>query len=416
MTRGARQSTRPWIEPKLLGVLLLGLAIRVLLMPRVGYGPDIGFWKSWLTYSTEFGISNVYALQLPGQTYPPVLLYMLWLLGRLYLLIWPAADSAWLTAFVKVPAVAADLVAALLLARIARRRDSRLSPVHAASLVALNPVWIWLSAYWGQVDILHGGLVAGAWYAALAGAPGIGGALLAVAALTKPQGLLALPAVAMLIARRSGSRGLLRAIAVGAGCTIVICLPFLVKGYAGRLFQIYAGAGNVYPILSLKAFNPWWIVTVVIGGRLGEDLPSDAGTIVAGISPHWIGLGLFLAATVWIVVRCAGRPEGSRAWRLLTLQWLAFFLLPTQVHERYLAPALVSIAVAALFDRRSRILHALLSLAVMLNLLYVVPGVAWVANAVRVVTLNGVLVALGLCAIAFVLVRDEIRDGRIGAR
>jgi hypothetical protein len=406
----------PLMEPKLLGVLLAGLAIRLLLMPRVGYGPDIGFWKSWLTYSTEFGIANVYALQMPGQTYPPVLLYMLWLLGRLYLVFWPAADSAWLTAFVKVPAVAADLVAALLLARVARRHGSGLSPVRAASLIALNPVWIWLSAYWGQVDILHGGLVAGAWYAALAGSSGIGGALLAIASLTKPQGLIVLPAAAMLIARRSGTRGLLRAVAVGSACAIVICLPFLVKGFGGRLVEIYARAGNVYPVLSLNAFNPWWIATVLMGGGGGRPFPSDAGAVIGAVTPHTIGLVLFLAATVWIVVRCARRPEGSRAWRLLTLQWLAFFLLPTQVHERYLAPALVSLAVAAVIDRRARILHLLLSLAVLLNLLYVVPGAAWISNVVKIVTIDGVLVALGLCAIAVLLVRDEIRDGRIGAR
>ncbi len=393
-------------------MLAAGLLIRALLMPHVGYTPDIVFWKSWLSYATQYGIANVYSLELPGQTYPPVLLYLLWLLGRLYLWIWPAAvDSAWLTAFVKIPAVVADLVAAVLLARLARRRSGGIGLRGAAAMMALNPVWIWLSAYWGQVDILHGGLAAAAWFAALSGAAGVSGILLALGVLTKPQGLIILPAAAVVIARRSGARGLGRAVVLGICTTGLICAPFLITGYGRRLYEIYAGAGGVYPMLSVKAFNPWWIVTVLMGRAHVAPLPSDATPLAMGITPHAIGVALFLAATAWIVWRCSGRLDGPRAWRLLTLQWLAFFLLPTQVHERYLAPALVSFAVAAVLDRRATTIYLLLSLGVFLNLLYVVPGMAVIGTIVRVVTLDGVLVALGLCAIAFLLVRRDVREG-----
>jgi hypothetical protein len=393
------------------------LIVRALLLPRVGYPPDIAFWKSWLSYATEYGIANVYALQLPGQTYPPVFLYLLWLMGRLYLWIWPAAvDSAWLTAFVKIPAVVADLTAAFLLARLARRSAGGIGPRRAAAALALNPALIWLSAYWGQVDILHGGLAAGAWFAALSGAAGASGVLLALGILTKPQGLIILPAAVALIARRSGARGVARAVALGAGAALLVCLPFLLDGYGRRLYGIYAGAGSVYPVLSLKAFNPWWIVTVWSGGSGGHPFPSDAAPIALGITPRALGRALFLAATAWITWRCAGRMDGPRAWRLLTLQWLAFFLLPTQVHERYLAPALVSFAVAAALDRRAMILYGILALCVLLNLLYVVPGIAAVGTIVRAVTLDGILVALGLCAVAFLLVRTDLREGRQRAR
>jgi hypothetical protein len=410
-----RKGARP--GSSILLVLIAGLLIRALLMAQVGYKPDILFWKSWLSYATQYGIANVYSLELPGQTYPPVFLYLLWLLGRLYLWIWPAAvDSAWLTAFVKIPAVAADLVAAVLLARLARSTKGGISPRGAAAMMALNPVWIWLSAYWGQVDILHGGLAAAAWFAALSGAAGASGILLALGVLTKPQGLIILPAAAVLIVRRSGTRALGRAVALGACTAGLICAPFLIAGYGRRLYEIYAGAGGVYPMLSVKAFNPWWIATVLTGGAHAAPLPTDATPLAMGITPHAIGIALFLAATAWIVWRCAGRIDGPRAWRLLTLQWLAFFLLPTQVHERYLAPALVSFAVAAVLDRRTTTLYLLLSLGVFLNLLYVVPGTAVIGRIVRVGTLDGVLVALGFCAIAFLLVRQEVREGGADAR
>jgi Gpi18-like mannosyltransferase len=383
---------------------MVGLAIRLPLLSTIGYAPDIAFWKSWLSFATTNGIHHVYALEMPGQTYPPVFLYLLWGLGNLYRFLWPnAEDSAWLTAFVKLPAVAADLVAAGLLACYARRRGG--SPRAAAAMFALNPVLIWLSSYWGQVDVLHGGLAVAAWAAALGGLPIVAGALLALGVLVKPQGLLVLPAGAALLVRSCGRRGLARAAAAGGILTAAMLAPFVVSGYGRRLIDIYAGAGDVYPYVSVNAFNPWWCVSVLRPGGFHRALMSDAGL------PRSLGLFLFAAATAWIVWRMIRRPaEGPRAWRLLTLQWLAFFLLATQVHERYLVPATLSFAPAVILDRRLLPLWLALTGAILLNILYIVPGSAAVATIVRIVSLNGILVALLLSGVAVLLVRKEIRE------
>lgn len=391
-------------DPWLVAILMLGLAIRLPALPVVGYAPDIAFWKSWLSFATVNGIGNVYALQVPGQTYPPVFLYILWGLGNLYRLLWPdTGDSAWLTAFVKLPAVAADIVAAGLIAGYARRRGA--SARAAATMLALNPVLIWLSSYWGQVDILHGGLAAAAWGTALAGNPILSGSLLAIGVLVKPQGILVLPAGAALLARRTGGRGLGRAALSGGVLAAFVLAPFVANGYGRRLFDIYAGAGNVYPYVSVNAFNPWWCVSILRPGGSTRALMSDVGW------PHAIGLILFAIATAWIVwrtIRCPVTPP--RVWRLLTLQWLAFFLLPTQVHERYLVPAILSFAPAVIIEPRLLWIWLALTGGILLNVLYLVPGPAVVATLVRVVSMNGILVAALLTLIAALLVRAEIRE------
>ncbi len=228
------QVGRAAFDPWLWFIVLAGLLIRLPAIAHVYYPHDIAFWKSWLTYSTSFGLQNVYGLDLPGQTYPPVLLYLLFGLGSIYRGIWPQAqDTPILTAFVKIPAIAGDLAAAILLAVYARRhkRPGSLGPRAAAAILAFHPALFWLSSLWGQVDVLHGGLAAGAWAAAIAGSAGWAGALVALGILTKPQGLIVAPAIAVLLAARAGRRGLVRATLFGAAVTVVVTLPFVLAGF-----------------------------------------------------------------------------------------------------------------------------------------------------------------------------------------
>jgi Gpi18-like mannosyltransferase len=410
------RSQKAW----LLLVLACGLAVRLPLLPLTGYAPDLAYWKSWASYSTAFGIHEVYALDLPGQNYPPVVLYLLWAVGSLYHAIWPAADdSAVLTAFVKLPALLGDLLAIPFLIRFASRRTpGHLGPIGAASLLAFHPALVWLSSFWGQVDILLGLLVAVAWMAAWRGAAVWTGLLTAVAILTKPQALVVLPAIAAVLLARRRMGGLLLAAGSAWIASFVLVLPFLAAGYRCVLTHIYTGAGDVYPYWSVNGFNPWWAAVVATGGGDTPLTYLDDRGFIGPITPRRIGLVVLLGATAWIVSRAfalardPGERYRARAWRLLTLQWLAFFLLPTQMHERYLVPALVSFAPAAVLERRWFWIYGALSLGVFLNLLYMVPGIAIVRRVVRFTTLNGILVALLLTAVAVLIVIAEVRGGR----
>jgi len=356
----------------------------------------------------------------PLQPYPPVLLYILWGFGQVYSHLWPwARDSTLLTVFVKLPAVVVDLAVALLAAAYARRHQTPgvLSPRVAAGIVALHPALIWLSAYWGQVDILHGAICAAAWGAAGAGLSGAAGGLLALGVMTKPQGLIIIPAAVALLYARTGFRGVARASGAGAVVIGVLTLPFLLAGYAREVAGIYLGAADVYPYVSVYAFNPWWIVALLLGGTREAPLVRDDVGRFGPVTPRHLGTLLFVIVTVWICWRClrvrrATRFPADRGWRLLTLQWLAFFLLPTHVHERYLAPALVSMLPVALLQSRWRWGYLVLSLGVLLNVVYTLPGTRGLLTVVRLLSGEGVLVAVALVGLAVVLVRAEIQEGR----
>ncbi|MFB3907569.1 MAG: hypothetical protein ACE15D_04110 [Candidatus Eisenbacteria bacterium] len=424
----------PRLDAWALVIVCAALLLRLPLLPQAGYAPDLAYWKSWMSYASAYGIPHVYELELPGQTYPPVLLYLLGGLGHVYTLLVPSGeDSRLLTAFVKIPALLADLAVVALLARFAAARaampgrgardDAGLGVCGAAALAAFHPALIWLSSYWGQIDALLGGLVAGAWLALLARRAALGGMLIALAVLTKPQGLIVLPPAIALAAATTGMRGLARSIAAGAATTVLVSAPFVLAGSGGKLAGLYLGSTDVYPCLSLNAWNPWWIVTLLSGGGRDAGLVGDArGPIPARL----LGVALFLAATAWTCWRCArlgrdtaadsGEKRIERGMLLLTLQWLFFFLLPTQIHERYLVPALVSFAFPVVLRRRWFGAYAALSLAVLLNLLFVVPGSPVVLRIARVAGGEGVVVAVFLVGLAAFLIIGEVRGGRERSR
>jgi len=70
-------------------------------------------------------------------------------------------DSSYfaLRILVKLPALAMDLVDAVLIYALVKRYASEAVALGAAALFALNPATIYVSAYWGQVDSVSWGFV-----------------------------------------------------------------------------------------------------------------------------------------------------------------------------------------------------------------------------------------------------------------
>ena len=159
----------------------------------------------------------------------------------------------------KLPAVLADFGLAACVAWILREK-----PVWAgvaAVAVLLHPATWYVSAWWGQYESVYVLAALLAVLFAVGGRDGFAAAALAVAVLTKPQALpFLLPFAAWFLAR-GGIRGLLRAGAIGAVVAFVIWLPFLAAGgplrYLGNLGEYQ---NDIFSVMSLRAWNFWWIV------------------------------------------------------------------------------------------------------------------------------------------------------------
>src|SRR5919202_1923900 len=182
----------------------VGLLIRLLIAPYVGFHGDLRLFGIWAARLAEVGPNKFYV---EGQfaDYPPGYLYVLWFVGKL------STPPGYL--LLKLPAILADLglawVAATFAARIAPTSLKERLPVRAlvAASVLFNPAVIALSAVWGQVDAVPALFVLSSLLLLFTGPRSvrleIGAFLLfAVAIAMKPQAGFVLPMMIYALYRR----------------------------------------------------------------------------------------------------------------------------------------------------------------------------------------------------------------------
>ncbi|MFV2063545.1 MAG: phospholipid carrier-dependent glycosyltransferase, partial [Chloroflexota bacterium] len=220
-------------------------------------------------------------------------------------------------------------------------------------------------------------------------------ALAATAAPVKPQfGVVLIPLVAIVLIKRhltrpgSGPRHppwapaamagwlaqqqgwprLATSLAAALLAFFVLALPFGL-GIVEYLRLMTETAGG-YSWLSVNAFNAWALLGSDGTLPLAESLrwSDDTVPLLGPLAAVVIGAALLAAGFLWGVVRAAARDD---RWTLLvavTFLAIAFFILPTRVHERYIFPAIALLPLLAVANGRWAVALLLLSAGAFINL------------------------------------------------
>ena len=331
-----------------LGVLLRLIIAYAALPPEAGFSADLHSFRAWASELASRGpwgfyTRGIYVDYLPGY------LWILWALGSLSALVTGSTDPG---ALIKLPAILADGLLVLATVRLAADLGaSRRSQLVAAVVMAIGPM-VWLdSAVWGQVDAVGTVTILFALSALIRGKTVQGAILAALAAVLKPQFGILIPIVGVVAFVRARSArdpwAFVVAGLAGAATIAVAALPFGLT-LPDVLAKIAEAAGG-YPYLSVNAWNPWALVAV--GGRAIADATGWASDIdplpLIGIPGVAIGTAA-IAAAVLAAMRYVRRDTALRTVTAAAILAIAFFVLPTRVHERYLFPAIpLTIALAA---------------------------------------------------------------------
>jgi len=451
-------------------VLAVGLAFRGILaylLPGSGFRQDLDAFRFWAGDLASNGLYGFYERPF-FHDYTPGYLYVLWLVGIV---------GSWLGGIgdlIKVPAILADAALAFVVYRMLRSdlgvREER--ALLGAAIVLANPITWFDSVVWGQVDSVGVVFMLLAVRELWRGRTERSAVLAVVAALIKPQlGILA-PLIAVVTIRRAlwpvgepvegGTRweretaGPLRIVSTGAAglvTAVVLSLPFglsviepapafpyLDSGLARQLVSTAAG----YPYLTVNAYNPWallsvegnglaangaWVCDALVSPSLAAspdapclavDPPPLVGTIlgIPAVLVGSIGLLAVILATCAVV---AARPDRRSILVGLAILSLAFFVVPTRVHERYLFPLFGIGAILAAVSVRWAIAYVAASAATFLNMYVVLttiypgnPGIAdWLGIGPAIRSTGGVtlvaLVHLGAFAWAMLQLRPAAR-------
>lgn len=324
--------------------------IRIALLPTEGMRDDLDLFASWIhRLATDVPLTHAYDLPL---TFPPVMTYLFALMGAAQPLFQAATDASdpLVRATIKLPASVADVALAVLVAFLLRERPR--AAVAAALAIALAPMTWYLSSWWGQFESIYVVLGLLAAVLAIADRWTLAAIALGLALSTKPQALpFIVPFAAWALASGGPRRACGAALATMA-TIVVLWLPFVAAGGVSSYLANIAGLqGADYSVLSLRAWNFWWLVQQPVGGG---DFVADSTAIVGPLSPRLLGYGMAGVVCSAVVIAIARRPTDRSLVLGLSAVMLAAFLLLTTMHERYsFAGVVFLLPVAAGVGRRS---------------------------------------------------------------
>ncbi len=366
-----RESARRFGLAPLIAMLLAGFLIRLAFIQSAGYRDDMTIFYQWFGSIAALPPGQVYAHTTPDLNYPPA--YILLTELSAFVLRWfvpGTPGEAALNVALKLPAILFDIAGAALAFAIVRREAGYAFALAAAAFIALNPALIYDSAYWGQDDSIPAVLALFAIAALRSDRPVAAWVTLTFAVLVKPPVLVLVPLLLLYPLTVPRRRRRLVAWQTGAGITAalalseVLALTFFphptplaaLRNLVGQL----VGGSSYFPFNSLNSFNLWAIF---------QPFYVSDRTHYCGLSMHlWADLLFTVTAAVifWQYVRSRASTALFEASAIVLL---AFFVLLTEMHERYLLYAVVFLAVLP-FKRPYRIAGLILSLTLLLNLEY----------------------------------------------
>jgi hypothetical protein len=452
-------------------VLALGLALRLIiayLLPGSGFGVDLNAFRAWAINLASEGLHGFYDRDF-FHDYTPGYLYVLWLVGMVGSVLGDVSVG-----LIKVPAILADLAIGWLVWSMITELGGRRSLALGAAFVAVvNPISWFDSVVWGQVDSVGVVFLLLGLREIWRDHPERAAIYAIIAALIKPQLGILIPILAVVTIRRafwppddpadldlddalppppSGPldrfRGwerrtdrpirVLTTGIVAAATTVLLCLPFGLSVLefsdqapffkSGLLSQIFATASG-YPYLTVNAFNPWALVSGDTGNSLanshlwvcdGSWGPTICGSGVATFGPVpavLVGGLLMLAVTVLVSLIAAWHPDRLTILVSLTVLAIAFYVVPTRVHERYAYPVFALAIMLAAIAWRWRIAYAVLSITVFLNMywaltlpFYANPGISdWLGIESAIGSEAGIAVLALLNGAVFVWSVSQLR-------
>ncbi|MBV9737222.1 MAG: phospholipid carrier-dependent glycosyltransferase, partial [Candidatus Eremiobacteraeota bacterium] len=365
----------------LLGLLAVGFVVRLFFVGNTGFQNDVQSFEAWALTLGSHPMSAFYA-KAGFADYPPGYFYILWVIGHLYGPLQHADPSyVWLRFLIKLPAIVMDLINTILIYGIVRRFADQRYALGAAALYILNPAVIFISAAWGQVDSVAGGFALAALYALLRSddAPSdvrrtelivLAWLALAYSILIKPQAAILVPlfiAFAFVSAEQRAARlrGLIAGVIGGIMLAWLLALPFHPAAnplaVLGWLYERYLYGTSVYAVNSVNAFNLWTI-----------NYPFwQADTARVLFLPQYLwGLLLLAAAAILILLRYLQSPTRRSLLEAAALLALAFFMLSTRMHERYVFNGLLLVVPLIFCGWRYLLAVGVLTVTLFSNLLY----------------------------------------------
>lgn len=378
---------------KLLLILLsLGFVIRLVLSVQI-YSGDVNNHISWGKDIVEIGTKGIYEREFAIRygtmtpTYPPIPLMFFtpayWMYDYLYNLSWKLnltypifpsnlifflEDQDTLPAFLKLPAIIADIILAVVVYKFVKKitKGKEKLALILSSFVVFNPAFIYSSAYWGQIESTPLVFVLLAFYFLLFSKktflPVI---FISLSFLTKQTSIIFAPIFLIVYLKKFGIRESVKGFILSLLIFFVAFLPFYKSGniftfpYLTYWNKIQTGSGSDY--VTDHAFNFWALLTGL--GKISDK--THYILLTYRLWSYLIFFGVLLTILYKLVLRKIKSQYVLMAGAIVAV---GAFLFLTRMHSRYLAQALPFILLLAAYNKKYIHVYIFVSAFLLINM------------------------------------------------
>lgn len=336
--------------------VVLSLAIRSFFLIKPGYNFDINCFISWGEEIKNNGFWSLYG----GNYYPELTDYPPLI---------PLISSWWISLtgnsvlWFKILPTLAELLLVVISAYFVYRSESKYKKILLFAVI-FQPALALVTSAWGQTDSILSLLIVLAliFYEKNLYLSSI---LLFLALLAKPQAIVAILIFFLSLLLTTKRKELFGQVLLWIFISVAIMLIF--KNFGGSSpLDPYINSVGRYDKVSLNAFNFWWMI-----------FHEHSWTLSAAGFYNKVGFilfGLFEIPVIFYLLR--KRRIGFVELLLLTsYSYLAFFVFPTQIHERYLFPALALLAIPAASNKNIFYIYLILTVTLFYNCFAVLESV-----------------------------------------
>lgn len=343
----------------ILAVLAVAAVFRLLAAPAVeGHPTDINCFKAWASVAAD-NLRKFYRNDM-FVDYPPAYIYVLYFIGKISKISGLASVQWAYTLLIKLPSLAADIVTAYFIYKIAKGKLSEKWAVLMAGIYAFNPVILLNSTLWGQVDSFFTMLIVIAVWLLMNQKPKWASVVYCIAVLMKPQGIIFLPVLFFELLRKKNIKDFFRCFLYALVTAVIILLPFFSLQDPLWIIKLFINTASGYKGASINAFNFFAL--------LGANWKEDSLPLFLFSYQTWGILFdiLILAFSGFLYFKGRGAVLPSIASVVLVT---GAFVMSHRMHERYMFPALaiLLLAYALVKDRRLLILYGLFSVTSFVN-------------------------------------------------
>ncbi len=358
-----------WI---LLALLAIAVVMRFDDLTHARYlGDMVDFNIPWAQAIQQFGLFKVYAMS-PETNYPPIYLFILGITSSIAPPMQGSSISLGFVVLTKLFSVIAELTL-IGIAYWWLPTNTRLKWV-IPLVLALSPGLIATTAFWGQTDSILTLFLVLSIVALNRNQSRMCWVWFSLALLMKFQAIVLLPMLGILSLRRFGIRSTIFGILAAGIIFGIVLAPFVISSGLENTLRPFSGATDRYPVVTVNAFNLWYLVIPPLWGLLPTYpslIPLDTNVLLANLSIRQISLILFASYVLLMVIMMWRHYPARREFLWAAALYMGFFMLPTQMHERYLYPAVIFSMMAIAQERRVWPIAAILTLTYTVNIVIV---------------------------------------------